>query len=172
MTKICINENNFNRLLSLALKNCGNSDISKKRVENESIIQVKDGKCIPGYYKNEKNECTICPAGNYENKEVYNCYDGQNVMIIDGLDPTNFQDPNMLFPDREGIICHPGFDCRKGGENDPVHCGRGYYCPGAYYDDKTHSVIGSVDPIKCPDGMITYSDTSFSKNYCKFPPKD
>lgn len=79
-TKICLSQNNFDRLLELALNNCQtphkitrNSLV--KLVKPMSFLSINENNCLAGnYFSRDNQKCQPCLAGTYQDKDgQYSC---------------------------------------------------------------------------------------------------
>ncbi len=101
MDKVCLSNDNFNKLLDLSLKNCysnkKNEIVSISQPQNSikfkphNFVQINTPNCPPKYY-NYNGDCKPCPYGSYSSPDQTYCIPG-----IKNTNPTIFDPASGTF---------------------------------------------------------------------------
>jgi hypothetical protein len=101
MDKVCLSNDNFNKLLELSLKNCyinkKNDTVRISQPQNSikfkphSFVQINTPNCPPKYY-NYNGDCKPCPYGSYSSPDQTYCIPG-----IKNTNPTVFDPASGTF---------------------------------------------------------------------------
>ncbi len=104
MNKICLSQNNFDKLLELALNNCQAPNTKQNVQPNKffkpiSFLTRNANNCLAGNYLSSDGSCKPCETGTYQDK--------------DGQISCNF--------------CKKGYMCDETGMITPIPCANNMY---------------------------------------------